>query len=72
MAGKLAQLPPITIPWVDESGTPTTQFGPFMVLFAGGNIGPLVSAANDAAAAKAGVSIGQLYQDNGSVRIRLA
>jgi hypothetical protein len=41
-----------------------------MTLFAAGNIGPLASAANDAAAKAAGVPVNQLYQNNGVVMIR--
>lgn len=37
----------------------------------GGNVGPLKAAANDTAAAAAGVQIGGLYQSSGAVRIRI-
>ena len=43
-----------------------------MRALAGGTIGPLPSAANDAAAASAGVKVGGLYQSGGAVKIRLA
>jgi hypothetical protein len=67
-----APLPSPTLPWVDSTGRPTQQFMQFMTLFSAGNVGPLTSAANDAVAAKAGVSVGQLYQNNGVVMIRRA
>ena len=38
-------------------------FQQFMTMFAAGNFGPFRQAANDAAAAKAGVAIGGVYQD---------
>ena len=72
MAQKRAVLPPTNQPWVDAQGRPTQAFVTFMTALAQNNIGPFPSAANDAAAAKAGVPIGALYQNNGSVQIRIA
>jgi hypothetical protein len=69
---KLAPLPQASIPWVDQQGRPTQPLRQFMTALAAGNIGPLVSAANDAAAAKAGVPINGLYEASGAVRIRLS
>lgn len=64
MTGKVAILPSPSIPWIDpKSGRPMPEFQRFMTLFAAGNFGPFAQAANDAAAAKAGVSIGGVYQD---------
>jgi hypothetical protein len=71
MAQKLAPLPPVSVPWVDAQGRPTLAFTQFMTAFAANNIGPLPSAANDAAAAKAGVPVNGLYQASGVVRIRI-
>jgi hypothetical protein len=42
-----------------------------MTLFAAGNLGPFASAADDAAAAKAGVAVGGVYQNAGALRVRL-
>lgn len=71
-APKLAVLPSPSIPWVNQQGQPTQALIQFMTALAAGNIGPLVSAANDAAAAKAGVPVNGLYQSSGAVRIRLS
>ena len=71
MALQLAILPQASFPWVDKEGRPTQAFWRFMSAIAANNIGPLTSAANDAAAAAAGVPINGLYQNSGAVRIRL-
>jgi hypothetical protein len=71
MAAKLAPLPQVSIPWIENQGRPTQAFFQFMTAIAANNIGPLVSAANDTAAEKAGVPINGLYQSSGAVRIRL-
>lgn len=71
MASKRAPLPQASIPWVDGQGRPTQAFYQFVTAIAANNIGPLVSAANDAAADKAGVPVNGLYQASGTVRIRL-
>ena len=68
---KLANLPPISNQWVDSRGVPTLAFAQFMSALAANTLGPLPSAANDAAAAAAGVPINGLYQASGVVRIRL-
>jgi hypothetical protein len=68
---KLSVLPSSALPWVDGQGRPTTQMIQFMTAIAASNIGPLTSAANDAAAAKAGVPVNGLYQSSGAVKIRL-
>ena len=72
MATKAAILPQISMPWVDSQGRPTEQFRNFMIALAANKVGPLTTAPNDAAAATAGVAIGQLYQSSGSVRIRVS
>lgn len=72
MVAKVANLPSPTLPWIDpKTGKPLDAFRLFMTLFAAGNLGPFVSAANDAAAATAGVAIGGLYQNAGALRVRL-
>ena len=71
MAGNRAPLPYRTVQWVYQSGRPTDQYARFIEALASGNLGSLPSAANDIAAAAAGVSVGQLYQNAGAVRIRL-
>ena len=67
---KQANLPPISHNWVDGRGVPTIQFGQFMAAIDANVVGPLVSAANDADAAKAKVPINALYEASGVVRIR--
>lgn len=70
---KVANLPSPTLPWIDvKTGKPLEGFRQFMTLFAAGNLGPFIQAANDSAAASAGVAIGGVYQNAGSVRIRLS
>jgi hypothetical protein len=64
-------LPPTSQPWMNQDLTPADMFRNFMVTFAALNVGPLVSASDDAHAAKAGVPINTLYQAAGVVRIRL-
>jgi hypothetical protein len=73
MTTRIANLPTASIPWVDPStGQPKDGFRLFMTLFAAGNFGPFVSAANDVAAAKAGVAVGGVYENAGAVRVRLS
>ena len=68
---KLFVLPSSALPIVNQTGSPTNSFIQFLTALAAGNIGPLTSAANDAAAAKAGVPVNGLYESAGAVRIRL-
>lgn len=70
--------PSINLKLVDDQGVTANYWqGYFLSLdrlvrgLAGGVIGPLPSAANDIAAAQAGVKVGGLYQSAGTVRIRL-
>jgi hypothetical protein len=73
MTGRVANLPSATLPWIDpKTGRPAEGFRLFMTLFAAGNFGPFVSASSDAAAAKAGVSVGGVYQNAGALRVRLS
>jgi hypothetical protein len=74
----LTPLPPVTARWVNEDGSPSQVWRQYLNsvdallrALAGASIGPLTSAASDAAAATAGVPIGGLYQASGTVRIRL-
>lgn len=79
MAQRQQQQPPATTRWVDPStGKPDLAFYQYMntvdallALLAAGTIGPLVNAANDAAAAALGVKVNGLYQNAGAVRVRL-
>ena len=64
MANNVSQLPQPTLQWINSNGTPTLAFAQFMTLFATNPLG-LVSAANDAAAAKVDIAIGQIYLQNG-------
>lgn len=70
MTAKTSLLPSPSVPWVDGDGRPTQAFIQFMTRFAKGDVGPLPSAANDAAANAAGIGVGYLYENNGAVRIR--
>lgn len=79
MASPQSPLPQPSFAWVDAgSGRPTLVFSLYMASLdaavrglAAGVVGPLVNAANDAAAAAAGVQINGLYHNAGAVRIRL-
>jgi hypothetical protein len=77
-SSKIPALPSPVLAWVDKDGKPSVAFLQFISQFtaamtgvASAQFGSLPSAANDAAAAKAGVVIGGLYQNSGAVRIRL-
>ena len=70
MAGKNATLPSPVLSWHDpKTGKPSQVFMQFMTAFATNPLG-LISAASDAAAATAGVEIGQLYLQNGAPTVR--
>jgi len=71
MVGKRGVLPQASYPWVDSQGVPTEAFRSFMLAVRDNNIGPLPAALDDVAAAKAGVPVNGLYQNAGSVKIRL-
>lgn len=71
-APRLATLPSPAVAWIDQQGRPTLPLIQFMTALAAGNIGPLIAAANDAAAAKAGVPVNGLYESSGAVKIRLS
>jgi hypothetical protein len=73
MVNKFAPLPSASIPFVDKDGKPTPAFYQFILaLSLSQNVGPLTVAANDAAAATAGVRVNGLYQTAGIVKIRLS
>ena len=65
-------------PIVDQSGRPTQLFRDYMArldalvaALAGGTAPALVNAANDAAAAAAGVQVGNLYRNGSVVMVRV-
>ena len=61
--------------WINADGTPSLAFFQYMsqreTLSINNQVGPLVSAATDALAAVAGVPVGGLYSNAGTVKIRL-
>jgi hypothetical protein len=72
MAGRIANLPSPAQPWVDpKTGKPTDSFRLFMTLYAAGNHGPFPEAADDAAAARAGVAVDAIYHTGGTMKVRL-
>jgi hypothetical protein len=81
MATSQGPLPPANIPWIDKPGTPSLAFRQYFLTLdavvkalVGGLFGApvqLTNAANDAAAAAAGVAIGQLYRNGSVVQIRV-
>jgi len=78
MAAPLDPQPFINLKLVDDQSVPMnywqgylTSLDAYVRGLGGGNVGPLVNAANDSAAAAAGVKIGGLYQTAGAVKIRL-
>jgi hypothetical protein len=78
MTAPPAPLPLLTARWVNSDGSPSLIWRQYLLSsdatlrpLARAIVGPLVSAANDAAAATAGVVVGGLYQNAGAVRIRL-
>ena len=77
MATQLPPAPQLATVIVDNAGRPTVPLGQYLLAldllfrgFTGGNAG-LINAANDGAAAAAGVQIGQLYRNGNAVQIRL-
>jgi len=73
-------LPKPDQPWVqDRRGEPTQPFGQYMTQLdeltravANNEVGALVNAANDAAAARAGVAVGSLYRSGSQVLVRVS
>jgi len=78
MAQLVGPQPPVSFAWIDpKTGMPTQVFAQYMAAldqlirgFTAGQAG-LINAVNDAAAATAGVKIGQLYRTANAVQIRL-
>ena len=68
---KQNNLPVATDQWIDSQGKPTIAFLQFMDATARNVTGPFIEAANDAAAAAAGVPINGLYHNSGGIRVRL-
>ncbi len=67
-----------SFPIVDSTGRPSQSFRDYMAkldalvaALAGGNLGNLVVAANDAAAAGGGVGIGQIYRNGSVIMVRV-
>jgi hypothetical protein len=78
MANKRIPFPRPPIKWIDPNGTPTMDFllymafvDGFIAALAGAGGTPLISAANDTAAATAGVAINGFYRNGNVVQIRL-
>ena len=81
MATKQGTLPPPNFRWTNPDGTPSQVFLLYMqaldrlaTALAGNNVGApvqLTQAVNDAAAAAAGVAIGQLYKNGSAVLVRV-
>lgn len=69
-------LPLPSIPWFDSrTGRPTLEFGRWATaldaVMRGGLLGTLTNAANDGAAAAAGVPLNGLYRNGSVVQIRV-
>lgn len=67
-----------TLPIDSKGNLPSQVFRDYIakldalvVALSAGNLGPLVNAASDAAAAKAGVAINQLYRNGNTVHVRI-
>jgi len=72
----LPPLPPPALAWFDpRTGMPTNTFRDWVAamdrIMRGGLVGTLVNAANDAAAAAAGVPLNGLYRNGSAVLIRV-
>lgn len=72
-------LPPGSMPWANPGGTPAQAFAQYMSKLdalvrqlASANFSSLTNATDDAAAAAAGVSVGQLYRNGSQVMIRVS
>lgn len=65
---------------INQDGTPTVAYAPYVraldmlvKALASGNVGTnLVNAANDAAAAKAGVALGFIYRNGSQLMVRVS
>ena len=81
MAAPQGPQPKVNTRWIDPDGTPSLSFRLYMLAvdqlltaLAGNFLGAptqLTNAANDGAAAAAGVAIGQLYRNGSVVQIRV-
>ena len=68
-------LPQPSLTWFTSQGRQDyaqyiTKLDALITAMAGGNVGTLTNAANDAAAATAGVAVGQLYRNGSVVQVR--
>ena len=68
-----------TLPMVNRDGTPTLPWAQYLpqlqalvVQLAAGQTGTLVNAANDAAAAAAGVGVSQVYRNGSQLMVRVS
>ena len=75
---KKSVLPQPAFPWVDGEGRPTQAFAQYitsvdqlLAAIATGNAPTLTNAANDAAAAKLGVAVGNLYRNGSVLQVRV-
>ena len=69
-------LPQPALTWFTSQGRQDyaqyiTKLDALISAMAGGNVGTLTNAANDAAAAAAGVAIGQLYRNGSILNVRV-
>jgi len=70
-------LPQPSLVWLTNEGQQAlalylAKFDALVAALAGGNVSTLTNAANDAAAATAGVNIGQLYRNGSQVMVRVS
>jgi predicted ABC-type transport system involved in lysophospholipase L1 biosynthesis ATPase subunit len=76
---KIPPLPQATVALVGPAGAGSITFAQYLIALdatvralAAGNVGTLVQAANDAAAAAAGVQVGFLYLNGSQLNVRVS
>jgi hypothetical protein len=76
---KIPPLPQATVALVGPGGAGSITFAQYLIALdavvralAAGNVGTLVEAANDAAAATAGVAVGSIYRNGSQVMVRVS
>jgi hypothetical protein len=76
---KIPPLPQATVSLVGPGGAGSITFAQYLIALdatvralASGNVGTFVEAANDAAAAAAGVAVGSIYRNGSQVMIRVS
>jgi glutamate mutase epsilon subunit len=79
LANKIPPLPQATVALVGPSGSGSIMFAQYLIALdatvralAAGNVGTLVQAANDVAAAAAGVAVGSLYRNGSQLNVRVS